>query len=786
MIALLLLLSFTATGCTAWRNFSTYFNTLYLAQQHLDIYEDQIGNPPAAPTAAVAVTQRRWLDEEYESRAIAARNGQQIKISPSFVRSITGTAPKVSGNTTHLDSAIILGSIVLSKKGVKYVEDALFIIGKAQYYKNDYTGSKRKFMELLSQFPNTEYAAEAHTFLARAMIATGKLDTASAALNSALDLAQRSGDKEAIAAAQRAQAEYLYGRSSDSLDAIRASLLRAEENLDGHEAAQMAFESGAIAYLNGQWLEAEAAFKRAADKSEEDYFTGEAKIAHAMALRRMGRFAEAKSELALVGEKNVFVLSRPAAKFEYALTEEMEARQATGTDINTQQFRGEKLPRIVDAYRIVDTSFKAESQAVLARSKFRQAELYRGLAQYDSASKFASSLIGTKDFSTPTYNDYVSEKMRSLSRFSYWKTEILTADTTLERLRKLRSGANESRVDAQIRAEAVSEVLGVNTRPDVSPSIGKEDSMRIETKIAELRAARGLSAAKFVIRDTSRFLDSVNLRRASAHYELGRSYENFDEVSTARQFYFDALAHHFIIQDTAKEAFKAQVYYAWLQLEHKEKHFATRDSILNLLTTRYGQTIYAEQAQSFFGAQADPNSAAELAYREAYQKLKSSGVDAAKGSLLYVRSSYKNEDVAPRSLYAIGVSYEDQSRYDSALVYYKEVLTSYPYSVYAESLRPRMADVAVAKPRRSSARRVEAPAKSAEELQMEELERAREEQQRLLEEQEKNTPRPFGGDGQPTLQPSEGGQTLPPPSQPGEVAPTPGPSQPLIQPGGKK
>lgn len=756
MFALLLVLSMTSTGCSTWRTFSTYFNTLYLAQQHLDLYEDQISNPPPAPTAAVAVTQRRWLDEEYESRLIAARNGQQIKIAPTFVRTVTGTAPKVAGNTTHLDSAIILGSIVLTKK-TKYTEDALFIIGKAQYYKNDFAGSKRKFMELLSQYPNTEYAAEAQTFLARSMIATGKLDTASAALNSALMLASASGDKEVIAATQRAQAEYLYGRNSDSLDAIRASLLKAEENLSGHEAAQMAYESGAIAYLNSQWSDAAAAFARAADKSEEKYFTGEAKIAHAMALRRLGRFAEAKEELALVGEKNVFVLSRPAAKYEYALTVEMEAWQAAGADINTPQFRGESLPKIIDAYTVVDTSFKAESQAVLARSKFRQAELYRALAQYDSASKFAGSLIGTKDFSTPTYNQYVGEKMRSLSRFSYWKTEILTADTTLERIRKIRSGASETRVEAQIRAEALKEVFGDRYRPDLRMEIGKEDSMRLEAKIGELRAARGMSAAKLVIGDTSRFLDSVNLRRASAYYELGRSYENFDEVPTARQYYIDALGHHFIIQDTTKEAFRAQVYYAWLQLEHKEKHFATRDSLLNLLATRYGQTIYAEQAQSLFGAQADPNSAAELAYREAYRQLKASGVDVAKPALIGVRTAHKNEDVAPRALYAIGMSYEDQSRYDSALVYYKDILINYPYSVYAEALRPRMADVAVAKPRRSTARRVETQTKSAEELQMEELERAREEEQRKLQEQENNMPRPFGGGvNQPNIQTNDG------------------------------
>jgi TolA-binding protein len=765
MILGLLLLSMTATGCTAWRNFSTYFNTLYLAQQHLDRYEDQISNPPPAPTSAVAVTQRRWLDEEYESRIIAARNGQPMKITPSFVRNITGTAPRITGNTSHLDSAIILGSIVLSKKGVKYIEDALFIIGKAQYYKNDYSGAKRKFLELLSQYPKTEYAAEAHTFLARAMIATGKLDTADAALGSALALAESSGDKHAIAAAQRAQAEYLYGRNSDSLDAMRAALLRAEENLDGHEAAQMAFESGAIAYLEGKWDAAEAAFNRAADKSEQDYFTGEARIAHAMALRRLNRFAESKRELSEVSEKNVFILSKPAAKYEYALTVEMESRYAAGADVNTPQFKAEQLPKIRDAYVVVDTSFKSESQAVISRSKFRQAELYRTLGQYDSASKYASTLIATKDFSTPTYNEYVSEKMRSLSRFSFWQTDILSADSTLERVRKARAGENENKMDVLIRRDAVTEVLGDRARPDFAVQLTKEDSMRVEIKMQEMRAARGLPTTKLVIRDTSKFLDSLNLRRANAYYELGRAYENFDAISTSRDYYLRALDHHFVVQDTAKEAFRAQVYYAWLQLEHREKRFAIRDSILNILTTRYGQTIYSEQAHNLFGAQADPNSPAEVAYREAYRELKSRGVEAAKPSLVRVRVSYKNEDVAPRALYAIGLSYEDQLRFDSAVVYYTDILTNYPYSVYAEALRPRLADVAAARPRRSAARRVEAPAKSPEEMDMEELKRAREAREKELYQEELEIPRPFGGDkNQPEEQSAPTMPVPPPPS----------------------
>jgi tetratricopeptide (TPR) repeat protein len=771
-LLLLLGLSSMASGCQFWRNFSSYFNTLYLAEQHLSIYEDEIGNPPPAPTPAVAMQQRRWLDEEYETRLIAKRNGVEMKITPTFVRTKAGAAPRQTGNTMHLDSAIILGSKILAKKDVKYVEDALFVIGKAMYYKNDFTGSKRKFLELLSKYPETEYAIEAHTSLARSMIALGRIDSANVAIESAMLAAAKSDNDETVAAAMRAYAEFLYLKNSDSLTAIRETLLRAEQNLDGHEGAQMAYESGAIAYMEGKWSEAEAAFARAVDKGEQDYFVGEAKIAQALAMRRQGRFAEAKKILEEVGEKNVYLLSRPAAKYEFALTEEMESRMAVNDDLRSSQFTSSALPRIRNAYFIVDTSFKNESQAVLSRSKFRQAELYRAMAQYDSASKLATSLIGTKDFSTPTYNEYVSEKMRSLAKFSLWKKEISTADTVLDVIREIRSGSFDARKqEAQLRMEATREVLGDRWRPDVRIELTKEDSTKLESKIAERRTSSGVRAAKFNIGDTSRFIDSVNLRRANAYYELGRAYENFSEIPNARTHYLTALDHKFIIADTGKEAFKAMVFYAWLQLEHRERNIATRDSILQVLSTRYGQTMYAEQAMNLFGAQADPNSPAEQAYRSAYGTLQRSGIDAGKSSLVSVRHQYKNEDVAPRSLYAIGLTYEDMTRYDSALVYYKEIMTEYPYSVYAEALRPRMADVAVAKPRRTTARRVESvEPKSDNELQQEEADRVRRQREEELKKLEQETPRPFGGEQPIDEQPQPSG--LPDGRVPGVEAPS--------------
>src|SRR5205085_7778629 len=54
--------------------------------------------------------------------------------------------------------------------------------------------------------------------------------------------------------------------------------------------------------------------------------------------------------------------------------------------------------------------------------------------------------------------------------------------------------------------------------------------------------------------------------------------------------------------------------------------------------------------------------------------------ETAKGQLLEVVGTYDQEDVAPRSLYAIGVTFEEQGHYDSAVVYYRRILKDYPYS----------------------------------------------------------------------------------------------------------
>ena len=790
-LGLLLLAASVLSSCAFWKNFSTYFNVLYLAQKHLELYEETVDKPQVSTNGSVAVQSHRWLDEEYEARLSGVREGNPVALPATFSHALANTKQV---NNIHLDSAIILGSKILAqRKDTKYVEDALYIVGKAQYYKNDFGGAKRKFLELLTRYPNTKYGATVQVLLSQSMLANHQLDTAKAALNLAMQQAEQQGDKHVVSDVHRAWAEYIYAKNLDSLAAIADELRKAEAGLSGDDLASMATEEGIVDYMNADWATAEHAFGIAAEAAHDPWLGGEAHIDHALTLRRLGKYDAAAVELTAVVGREKFSSNAPAARFELAKTNEMAARAKVAGDLKMPEFRTQLMPPLIDAYYTLDTMYKNTSALIMSRAKYQEAELYREVGEYDSAAKFAGALIGTKDFSTPAMNQLVNERMRSLAQFSKWRAELGKLDSIESAIRPRKSFRND---DAQLRMKALQEVLGPRWSPESTPVLTAEDSVHLQQVLTRMQKERA-TAPKLVIADTVRFLDSLHFIGSSAHFEIGRAYETFGEVPKARDEYRSALAYHFVIPDTGKDALHARELYSWIQLEQKEKNKPVADSLLTELLTYYGQTMYAEQARRFYAVQKS-DSRGESAYAGAYRTLKVAGLTSAKAQFLDVVLGYGKEDVAPRSLYALGLTYEESQQYDSALTYYRWILHDYPYSSYAVDLRNRMPDIADANTR-SAARRVDpntpiAPQQTepgaVEEQQRQELERSskmREEQLRREQQQQQPPGLEQPSDDMP-VQPTQVPPTLPPgqgprvPLQPGQKPPqVPPPPQPPKQ-----
>jgi tetratricopeptide (TPR) repeat protein len=682
------------SGCTWWHNFSTYYNTVYLAQTHLDAYEaSQRAVVAPNASATVAVKEHRWLEEEYLMRQEGIRTGHVEPITPSFSQSLSATKQVTN---VHLDSAIILGSKILAdKKGTKYREDALFIVGKAQFYKNDFIGAERKFRELLANYPQTKYGAQVEVFLARSMLVNHDIDTAAIQLQHGLQATKDSKDVVTASSIHRAMAELIYAKNPDSLGTIASELHAAEAGLTGEDLARLAYQEGAVEFLNGDWPSAETAFQTTAKSADDDWLAGEAHVAKGLTLREEGNLDAAKAEFASVIAHVKYSASAVAARYELAYTNELIARKAVGDDLQSTVWHDSYEHPVLSEYHILDTTYRTTSALITSRSRFRQSEIFREMGRYDTAAQTASGLINTKDFSSPAMSVYVSDRASSLADYAHWQKELGHLDTLITTLTPKAGARGHSDVKVQgetgednIHVKAMQEVLGPRWRPEQPPQMTRVDSNRV--KEAEMRL-RQKAPIRLAVKDTAHFLDSIQFRAGMAHYQIGRSYETFGEISEARDEYRTADTMNIGTMDTGRIALRARTLYAWLELEKQQKNQPVADSLLHELLSNYGQTMYAEQARILY-VTSSRNSPGELAYLSAYTILRDSGVNAAKPPLLNIVTTFSQEDVAPRSLFAIGETYEESARYDSALAYYHRVMTEYPYSSYAFALRPRLAD----------------------------------------------------------------------------------------------
>jgi tetratricopeptide (TPR) repeat protein len=372
-------------------------------------------------------------------------------------------------------------------------------------------------------------------------------------------------------------------------------------------------------------------------------------------------------------------------------------------------------------------------------------------------------------------NDLVSERMRSLSRFSTNRNTLVKMDSMIRKVRSQRFVAPRSE-EVEIHRLALEEVLGNRYRAQFPVPMTHDDSLKIPDIEARIRKDRAAAGHRDVT-DTTKYIDSVQYENVDAHFKLGRAYETFEEIHSAREEYQHALAIRFMLPDTSKEALHAQVLYAWMQLEKKQRRPQIADSLLQELILHYGQTVFAEQARKLYGIR-DASARGESAYLAAYEALRQRGPDGAKPAIFDVVQGFSHEDVAPRALYALGLTYEEQQHFDSALVYYKRVLLEYPYSAYADALRPRIPEIALGNPQSPASnaplqkRSDPADFRTDDEKQKQEAERARkmreEQQRKQLEQSQPGLPPIDQPEDQPVnVDPPQ--PSIPPPSSPFEM-----------------
>jgi TolA-binding protein len=171
----------------------------------------------------------------------------------------------------------------------KYIDDALFLLGKCFFRKLDYQKAERKFIELRENFPNSEFVPEAQLWLGKTYIELRDYETAEETFHLALN----TNVKDNI----RDEARYLLGglfkHKKDFVTAISEFETAADRAKDKVIRAQAYYEMGECYFEIKNYEKAVESFKKARKYSPDEKIEYEALYRAGLTYQLMKQFENA-------------------------------------------------------------------------------------------------------------------------------------------------------------------------------------------------------------------------------------------------------------------------------------------------------------------------------------------------------------------------------------------------------------------------------------------------------------------------------------------------------------
>ncbi len=173
--------------------------------------------------------------------------------------------------------------------------------------------------------------------------------------------------------------------------------------------------------------------------------------------------------------------------------------------------------------------------------------------------------------------------------------------------------------------------------------------------------------------------DTLRPKLASTFYDLARVQEKLAEPDSA--FYYYKMA---VEVAPTNDTTSAKYYFNYAHIV-REKDPYVADSILEEIVNKFPLTEYSEEAGKLLGF-------TEAMVIDSVAELYNSGADLRKYGEFYfaidqflkLYTKYPKHTLAPKSLYSIGWTYEnDIDNLDSAKIYYAKLISEYPESEYA-------------------------------------------------------------------------------------------------------
>jgi TolA-binding protein len=539
----------------------------------------------------------------------------------------------------------------------KYADNAVFLIGKSYYYMNQNVQAERKFFELLAEFPESPFVNESLLLLSKTQRRMNKNTEAQVTISDLINRLEGSRQRNLLAEAylERGNLEKDNGLLSNALSSYYQS---ADMARSSEIKAQSLFKTAQILELLGRKQDALEVYAEVIEERTEPLLLFDSHLAIVRITSEEGNYEDALEMLHTMLDD--LYLSEYASLIEF---EAAELYRQHGY-----------LEQAIDQYVYVDTTYVRTD--VSTRASFELGSLYE--LQYGDFTRAKQYYEKSSRGSPPSdVTRKASQKNEIMTRYWKFRNELVRLDSLILVQKDMLADVRAMQSDEVAAPDTITMPESDQAPAAPKPAITDIDALHTiikayeEQKIKNLYEIAGLFYIELARPDSSLYW----------YRKLVREFPGSEY--TPQSLYALGELLRIAGEDSALED----------ELYSGQDSLGTRESVYSKLITLYPETEYAQQAKRILGIQIgeiDRDSSLVL-YRIAEDEMLDGDPHRSVDYFSTIVRDFSSSEYAPRAQFAIGWIYENiLDLPDSAILHYQNLISTYPSSQYAASVKPRL------------------------------------------------------------------------------------------------
>lgn len=698
---LLFFAAFLLQGCVVWefvevrwQNATGYFNTYYNAQRTFD--------------QAVAEIEQRKTERASDPNALPGGPPMDIPEDIPEEERRQLQQDMMMMHSSVPSSALVLFDKVIAKCSrilinypkSKWVDNALMLIGKSYYYKNEPLRAERKFQELLDRYPESNLVPEAILWLGKSYVRLDRYELAEEMLQRAIKEAVEEGEAD-VASMAYFELGNMYIITGDREEAVRRYEQAADFAADRDQRLEVQLALAREYERIGEKEKAASAYRDIfkLDPSTELAFIAE--LNYAKLSRENKNLDEASNTLINMLENPLYLDYDSKIQLEIAHLYYAYHKRYKGVDDSLAR---DAFQAAMEQYTYVDTTFTGVPEA--SDAFYAKARIYeKDLGDYDNA--FENYEKAKLAFPGAESAQLSKRKAKIFGDYRKLRNQISMKDTTLFFV------LNPDSLRVRDSLQAITDSLEREKKEEEGlsdPNLSEEERMaerfrrrrphgrntgRINPWARELEKQQEAMMAG--IKNTQQALtiagpeyrridlestdpDSLRTVIAELYMEMGwQMFDQIENVDSARFYYQKALNNQ--LADTLRP----QALYTMAAIERKAGLEEEATTYENRLLNQFPMSGYAKSIMQARGIPLPKDSTALAleAYERAAEELERGSRQRGIEMMQQVMQDYPNTEQALRAQLAIAMLYEE-NRGEEALAMYRAMVEEHPESPYSK------------------------------------------------------------------------------------------------------